>query len=220
MEKSWVRWLVCLLLFLCGGIFFKLAPMASFKFEITWDAFSAIGTVAAVVVSLYLARSTDRKRQAENKVRSTLVVARLWPIAEALNGALTDLSGWVYFDDLDSPEPISDIRERVKRLRIYLDRMSMQDIELLVSIDIVIASYLSRAIGEVEGVIASVERESREWNAISRGSKEFYRNHWGDAILSARDFLTLALPSLKYSAQKAAPVPDWAAIYAEEESGD
>jgi hypothetical protein len=217
MEKSWVRWLVCLLLFLCGGVFFKLAPVVTFKFELSWDAFSAIGTVAAVVVSLYLARSVERKQQAENKERSSLVAARLWPIADALNGDLAGLSGWVYFDDLDSPEPISDIREKVKRLRIYLDRMTMQDIERIVAIDITIASYLSRAIGEIEGVIASVERESKEWNNISRASKDFYREHWGKAIISARDFLNMALPSLEYAAQKAAPIPDWAEIYGRDE---
>lgn len=219
MEKSWVRWLVCLLLFLCGGIFFKLVPLVSFKFELSWDAFSAVGTVAAVVVSLYLASSTERKQRAENKERSSLVAARLWPIAEALNGDLAGLSGWVYFDNLDSSEPISDIRERVKRLRVYLDRMTMQDIERIVAIDITIASYLSRAIGEIEGVVASVERESEEWNNISQGSKDFYRQHWGGAILSARDFLLLALPSLMHVAQKAAPPPDWGAIYAAEETG-
>lgn len=215
MEKSWVRWLVCLLLFLSGGIFFKLMPVATFKFELSWDAFSAIGTVAAVVVSLYLARSAERKQQAESKERSLLVAARLWPIAEALNGDLAGLTGWVYFEELDSPEPISDIREKVKRLRLYRDRMTMQDIERIVAIDITIASYLSRAIGEVDGVVASVERESKEWGAISQGSKDFYREHWGNSILSAREFLLMALPSLKHAAQKAAPMPDWAALDAE-----
>lgn len=215
MEKNWVCWLVCLLLFLCGGIFFKLVPLVSFKLELTWDAFSAVGTVAAVVVSLYLASATERKQRAENKERSSLVAARLWPIADALNGDLAGLSSWVYFEDLDSSEPISDIREKVKRLRLYLDRMTMKDIEQIVAIDIKIASYLSRAIGEIEGVVASVERESREWDVISKLSKDFYRQHWGDALLSARDFLLIALPSLEYAARNAAPLPDWAAINAE-----
>ena len=218
MEKNWVRWLVCLLLFLSGGVFFKLVPFVSFKLELTWDAFSAIGTVSAVVVSLYLASSVERKQRAENKERSLLVAARLWPMADSLNGHLAELSGWVYFDTLDSQEPISDIRERVKRLRTYLDRLTMQDIERIVAIDITIASYLSRAIGGIEGVITSVERESREWDAISKGSKEFYRQHWGDALLSARDFLLMALPTLEYAAKKAAPLPDWAALNAESDT--
>ena len=209
MKKDLVVWGGCLMLFLCGGIFFKLIPLVSFKFELSWDAFSAVGTVSAVVVSLYLASSTERKRQAENKERSSLVAARLWPIAEALNGALVGLSGWVYFDNLDSPERISDIREQLKRLRVYLDRMTMQDIERIVAIDMTVASYLSRAIGEIEGVVASVEREIQEWDVISQGSKDFYRKHWGDAILTARDFLLMALPSLKHAAQKAAPLPEW-----------
>lgn len=220
MEKSWVRWLVCLLLFLSGGIFFKLLPVVSLKFDLSWEAFSAIGTVAAVVVSLYLARSAERKQQAGDRERSSLVAARLWPVAEALNGDLAGLSGWVYFENLDSPEPISDIRETLKHLRVYLDRMTMQDIERIIAIDITIASYLSRAIGEIEGVIASVERESEEWNNISSMSKDFYREHWGKAILSAREFLLMALPTLEHAAQKAAPVPDWAEIYGREENGD
>lgn len=213
MENSWVSWLTCLLLFLCGGIFFKVVPDIGFKSILSWEAFSAIGTFSAVVVSLYLARSTDRKRQADNKARSSLVAARLSPIAEALEGYLEDLLSWVYFDDLDSLEPISDIRERVKRLRIYLDRMSMQDIERIISIDASTANYLSRAVGEVEGLIVSVERESKEWNAISQPSKDFYRNHWGDAIVSARDFLLIALPKLVSAAQIAAPTPSWGDFY-------
>lgn len=210
MSRDWVVWLGCLMLFVCGGIFFKLVPAVSFSFVLSWDAFSAVGTISAVALSLYLATDADRKLLAEKKVRSSLVAARLWPIAEALNGDLAALSGWVYFDNLNSPEPISDIRERVSRLRIYLDRLTMQDIERIVPIDISIASYLSRAIGEVEGVIASVEREGQEWSAISKGSKEFYRKHWGDSIISAREFLLMALPSLEYAAKKAAPFPDFA----------
>lgn len=220
MEKAWVRWLVCLLLFLCGGIFFKLLPQVSVDLKLDWDAFSAIGTLAAVIVSLHLAGSAERKLVAERKERSALVAARVWPIAEALNGHLSDLSGWVYFDNLDDPEKISDIRERVKRLRVYLDCMKIDDVERIVAIDISVASYLSRAIGEVEGVVVSVEREGKEWDAISQLSKEFYRKHWGDAILNARDFLQMALPSLEYAARKAAPIPDWAEIHAKEEIGD
>lgn len=220
MEKDWVRWLVCILIFLCGGIFFKLVPDNSFKFILSWEAFSAIGTLSAVGVSLYLACSTDRKRQAEDSTRSSLVAARLAPIAEALEGDLEDLLSWVYFDDLDSLEPISDIRERVKRLRIYLDRMPMQDIERIIPIGASTANYLSRAVGEVEGLIVSVERESKEWSAISQSSKVFYRTHWGDAIVSARDFLIIALPKLVSVAKKAAPTPEWGEIFEKEEAGD
>ncbi|MBV4552329.1 hypothetical protein HU742_014380 [Pseudomonas sp. SWRI102] len=217
MRRDLIVWLGCLLLFFCGGIFFKLLPAATFKFELSWEAFSAIGTVAAVVVSLYLARSTERNKRAEGKERSSLVAARLWPTADALNRDLAELSGWAYFDNLDGPEPISDIRDRVKRLRVYLDRMMMQDVERIIAIDIIVANYLSRAIGEVEGVIVSVERESEEWHLISQLSKDFYRQHWGAAILSAREFLLMALPSLEYAARKAAPAPDWAKIYNDEE---
>lgn len=217
MEKAWVRWLVCLLLFLCGGIFFKLLPQASVDLKLDWNALSAIGTFAAVIVSLYLASSAERKQVAERRERSALAAARVWPIAEALNGHLSDLSGWVYFDNLDDPEKISDIRERVKRLRVYLDCMKIDDVERIVAIDISVASYLSRAIGEIEGVVVSVEREGKEWDAISQVSKEFYRKHWGDAILSARDFLQMALPSLMHAAQKAAPIPDWAEIYGKDD---
>ena len=215
-----MRWLVCLLLFLCGGIFFKLLPQASGDLKLDWNALSAIGTFAAVIVSLYLASSAERKQVAERRERSALAAARVWPIAEALNGHLSDLSGWVYFDNLDDPEKISDIRERVKRLRVYLDCMKIDDVERIVAIDISVASYLSRAIGEIEGVVVSVEREGKEWDAISQLSKEFYRKHWGDAILNARDFLQMALPSLQHAAQKAAPIPDWAEIYGNEEIGD
>ncbi|WP_448177133.1 hypothetical protein [Pseudomonas putida] len=220
MEKAWVRWLVCLLLFLCGGIFFKLLPQVSVDLKLDWNAFSAIGTFAAVIVSLYLASSAERKLVAERRERSALVAARVWPIAEALNGHLSDLSGWVYFDNLDDPEKISDIRERVKRLRVFLDCMKIDDVERIVAIDISVASYLSRAIGEIEGVVVSVEREGEEWDAISQVSKEFYREHWGGALLNARDFLQMALPSLMTAAHKAAPTPDWAEIYAKEEIGD
>ncbi|TWC11416.1 hypothetical protein FBY06_1445 [Pseudomonas sp. SJZ085] len=216
MSRDWVVWLGCLLLFVCGGLFFRISPVVIFKLELTWEAFSAIGTLGAVVVSLYLARSAERRLRSENKERSSLVAARLWPIAEALNSQLADLSGWVYFDNLDAPESISDIRERVKRLHIYFDRMTMQDIERIIAIDISIANYLSRAMGEVEGVIASVEREGEEWNNISQVSKDFYRERWGNSIISARDFLTMALPSLMYAAQKAAPFPDWHEIYNDE----
>ncbi|MNJ75981.1 hypothetical protein D3C77_731750 [compost metagenome] len=83
----------------------------------------------------------------------------------------------------------------------------------MVSIDISTASYLSRSIGEVGGVIASVERETKEWADISQSSKEFYRKHWGDTLTSAQDFLFLALPSLEKAAQRATPSPDWATIY-------
>ncbi|WJO31015.1 hypothetical protein [Pseudomonas monteilii] len=220
MEKAWVRWLVCLLLFLCGGIFFKLLPQVSVDLKLDWNAFSAIGTFAAVIVSLYLASSAERKLVAERRERSALVAARVWPIAEALNGHLSDLSGWVYFDNLDDPEKISDIRDRVKRLRVCLDCMKIDDVERIVAIDISVASYLSRAIGEIEGVVVSVEREGEEWDAISQASKEFYREHWGGALLNARDFLQMALPSLMTAAHKAAPTPDWAEIYAKEEIGD
>ena len=218
MSRDWVVWLGCLMLFVCGGLFFRIPPLVTFELKLTWEAFSAIGTVSAVVVSLYLARSIERRIRSENKERSSLVAARLWPIAEALNSQLADLSGWVFFDNLDEPEPISDIRDRVKRLRIYLDRMTMQDIERVIAIDISVASYLSRAMGEVEGVIASVERESDEWNKISQVNKDFYRERWGNSIISARDFLTMALPSLMYAAQKAAPFPDWNEIYDDQES--
>ena len=153
MEKSWVRWGVCLLLFVCGGVFSKLAPVVTFKLELGWEAFSAIGTLAAVVLSLYLARSAELKARSENKQRSLLVAARLRPIAGALNADLAALSTWVYFENLDSSEPISDIRDAVKRLRIYLDGIKLQDIERIIAIDIVVASYLSKAVGEVEGLI-------------------------------------------------------------------
>lgn len=217
MEKTWMPWLISLLLFIAGGIFFKLVPMTSFELTITWDAFSALGTIAAVIVSLYLASSSERKVQSENKLRSTIVAARIWPVAEALNAALASLSGWVYFENLDSEEPISDVREEVKRLRIYLDGINTQDIEMMVSIDIRIASYLARSVGEVEGVIASVERESAEWGSISKMSKDFYRSHWGDALINARELLQMALPSIMFAAKKAAPLPDWATIYAEDD---
>jgi len=217
MEKTWMPWVVSLLLFISGGIFFKLVPMMNFELTMSWDTFSALGTIAAVVVSLYLAGSSDRKVRAANKVRSTIVAARIWPVAEALNAALGALSGWVYFENLDSDEPINDVREEVKRLRVYLDGIKMQDIEMLVSIDISIASYLARSIGEVEGVIASVERESVEWKSISKFNKDFYRSHWGDALINARDLLQMALPSIMFAAKKAAPLPDWATIYAKDD---
>lgn len=213
MEKAWLRWLVCLLLFLCGGIFFKLLPQVSVDLKLDWNAFSAIGTFAAVIVSLYLASSAERKLVADRRWRSALAAARVWPIAEALNQHLSDLSGWVYFDNLDDPETISDIREKVKQLRVYLDCIKVDDIDRIVAIDISIASYLSRAIGEIEGVVVSVEREGKEWDAIPQTSKEFYREHWGGALLSARDFLQMALPSVMAAAEKAAPTPDWAEIY-------
>ncbi|MFI8643842.1 hypothetical protein ACIGJK_03430 [Pseudomonas iridis] len=213
MEKSWVRWGVCLLLFVCGGVFSKLAPVVTFKLELGWEAFSAIGTLAAVVLSLYLARSAELKARSENKQRSLLVAARLRPIAGALNADLAALSTWVYFENLDSSEPISDIRDAVKRLRIYLDGIKLQDIERIIAIDIVVASYLSKAVGEVEGLIVSVERESQEWSQISKPLKDYYRSHWGASLISARDSLNMALPSLDFAATKAAPTPDYAEIY-------
>lgn len=45
--------------------FFKVLPAVSFSFVLNWDAFSAVGTIAAVVLSLYLATDADRKLLAE-----------------------------------------------------------------------------------------------------------------------------------------------------------
>lgn len=213
MENSWVRWGVCVLLFFSGGVFFKLAPAVTFQLKLGWEAFSAVGTLAAVVVSLWLARSADLKVRTENKQRSLLVAARLRPIAGALNADLAVLSTWAYFENLDSSEPISDIRDAVKRLRIYLDGIKLQDIERIIPIDIMVASYLSKAVGEVEGLIVSVERESQEWNEISKPIKDYYRNQWGAALESARESLNMALPSLDFAATKAAPTPDYGDVY-------
>lgn len=204
-------------LVLCGGIFFKLLPSLSLNLQLDWNSLSAIGTLSAVLVSLWLARSSDRKTRREEKQRGELAASRIWPIAGAMNAQLSEFVGWVYFDDLDSSEPISDIRDKFKKLQVFADRISREDVQDTVSLDISVASYLARAIGEIEGVIVSVEREIKEWGQISRLQKEFFRSTWGDAVVNSRDLLLLALPTLEYAAQKAAPLPDWAKIYATEQ---
>ncbi|HDQ4152933.1 hypothetical protein ACOAOH_28415 [Pseudomonas aeruginosa] len=215
MLKDKQSWLVAVLLFVSGGVFFNILPSVSLAISLDWSALSAVGTVGAVLVSLGLAVTSWWNRRGEEQLRAKLVAARMRPVLVDLINQLGYFSAWYYFDNLDSPGEIEDVRGLVKPLRICTDSISKEDIERLVVLDQKSTGYLSSGIGRVEAVISEVERVTGDWDEITDVQKGRYRDTWGPTLDEARDHIYQAMDVIEKAVNDVAPEIDWSQVYAD-----
>lgn len=214
MTRDRVVWGVCVLLFFAGGIFFQAFP----DFNFGWEAASAVGTISAVFLSLWLSGKSDRQAREREIVRVGLVAARVSPVVSRLEDLVSKLIGWAYFTNLDDEEnPVSDARAYVQGFRRYVDQISREDLEILVNLSPSVASGLSRVVGEITSLIHMVDSESRDWRDIPRNEKLVFQKEWGEHLITANTILSVIVRPLQKTMDNFSPLPDWGQIYSEDD---
>lgn len=214
MSRDWVVWGGCILLLFAGGIIFRAFPDIGFG----WEAASAVGTVSAVFLSLWLSGKSDRQAKEREAVRVGLVAARVSPVVSRLQDSVHKLIGWAYFTNLDDENnPVSDARVYVQGFRRYIDQISREDLEILVCLSPMVAAGLSRIVGEVTSLIHMVDSERRDWREIPRNEKLVFQEEWGEHLIIADDILSFIVRPLKRAMDDFSPLPDWGQIHYEDD---
>lgn len=222
MEKRWVRWIVCLLLFLSGGVFFKLMPAATIKFDLGWDAFSAIGTLGAVVVSLYLASAADRKAKTQERHRAELVAVRIYPVLQSLHHRVTAIFAQFAFNaeraSVNRPDILNDMKLAIEYARLIKD----ETLDALVHLDDgIFAKRLSRALGMLDGLGVEIHgMDLEQWNGLDQNHKVFFHGRWANHFSACDQLLRVALVSCYKRVDQNFLEPTDGELSSEEHDGD
>lgn len=184
-----------------------------------WEAASAIGTCAAVIVALvfsYRALADSRKIE---KDRSDLAAARMLGPVNSLEEQVSLLYAWLIFNDDEYEKSDPHVLVLLGEIELAASTITTDDLYQVLGLPGHAAKRLARSLGLIH--IFSGQAKYRltlpAWTKSEVMVKREAYKQWADLVSDIRDHLQIAIRQLKSAAETGAPRPTSDEIYG---SGD
>lgn len=186
------------MLFVCGGLFFQLFPS---RFEgrpvdTVINALAAIGTIAAVVVSLVLARNSRSEVQAEALIKAQILAVRYIPLLDLTLGKIGHLAINFVYSYEDSAQQDAAVLNIMSELDDFQCSLKMIDAACLTPIGKGCAHNISQAVGEIEALIVDVGHYRKIVGDIGINEIECRHKDWFSRVTRINDLVQCALEAM------------------------
>lgn len=173
---------------------------------LTWEALSALGTLLAVGVALYLARSDYSRQKEVATVRARLSAASMTYRLKTTHDAIDSCIARVVFGGTDTGsanEVLLALSEIKKVLSGPLFEPSPDDLVPLITLENSCAHRIARS----TDLIGTVRESARDIdvNALSSTQAAQLLDHWLTILKSASELLGAALMVCEKASEKGAP---------------
>lgn len=186
--------------------------MAS-NWAVNWEAISALGTLAAVVVALYLASADRRRLRRDGKVRAHLYAASMtYRLSYARKVALS-CQLTATFNNLEISIDASDaqaIATIKQTLRMNTFRPNVDELQALIPLGNNCAHRIARAFDYIDRVRQSIENVGE---ALTPEIRAQLLAEWRGEFGAAVDLLTIALRDCEPATELGAPTPTGQELY-------
>jgi len=178
----------------------------TFALDQIWDPISALGTLAAVLVALYLARSDQRRQKEEATVRARLSAASMTYQLQTTHHAISSCIARVVFGGTDTGsanEVLLALTEIKKVVSGPWFEPKPDDLVPLVSLENSCAHRIARftdLIGAVRGLASDLDLSS-----LSEAQAAHLLETWLTILKNAADLLGAALVVCERASEKGAP---------------
>lgn len=180
-----------------------------------WEAASALGTCAAVIVALVFSyRALADSRRIE-KDRSDLAAARILGPVSSLEQQVSLLYAWLVFNDDDYEKSDVHLMAVLGEIESAASTITTDDLYQVLGLPGHAAKRLARALGLIH--IFSGQAKYRlsqlRWTQSEVTVKRESYKQWADSVSDIRDHLQIATRQLESAADTGAPRPSSEEIY-------
>lgn len=191
-----------------GGLFFSIFGMSQGKASFFLDLLSAVGTVSAAGIALYLSSLSSSKSEMAERAKAELSAAKLTPILSSILVKVEALNTARCFSADAAMSESFDLFDEFSELKPLVDLVSIGSLESLACLENNCANRIARAIGNIQQLVISVET-SREapWDELSWFRKVSDCAEWFDTISTVRQLLHVSLNTCYVTSGRAAPMP-------------
>lgn len=180
-----------------------------------WEAASALGTCAAVIVALVFSyRALADSRRIE-KDRSDLAAARLLGPVSSLEEQVSLLYACLVFNDDDYENSSPQISGLLGEIESAASTITTDDLYQVLCLRNHAAKRLARALGLIHIFTGQTKYRLNQprWNeSVVSVKREAYKR-WAESVADIRDHLQIATRQLKSAADTGAPLPSAEEIY-------
>ena len=177
--------------------------------QIYWDAFSAIGTVAAVVVALILALQAEFYSRGNEKRKAGLVAARLLESVRLVGEEVRHkMAAFAFYED-EQEGSNDNFACDMLTLRALADVLDIDTIEALSPLPGNCANRLAMAVGIIDALGREIEyvKSKKPWSKWSAEWRKNYVERWMSMSSRASDYFLAVIRELESSAGSIAPIP-------------
>lgn len=228
LESEAYQWFGLLLLGVAALIAWQVIPAQATGwdyFDKVIDVVTAVATTAAVVVSLWLARASDRRQDKEKLIRARLLAARLVADLEGPLKALSQFVNLVDFQDSDEADMLAKMpAARLVSAQRRLDRLMEESgrpqwiidaalLEGIVPLGNSTAHRLEYGCRSLVAINRELVEYSKHWQTIDADYKEYLLSEWAKTFSKAERFISVAFAACQDAAALGAPEPSPDEIY-------
>ncbi|BBH46941.1 hypothetical protein [Pseudomonas sp. KU43P] len=184
-----------------------------------WEAASAIGTCAAVVVALgFSYRAVVDSRKIE-KDRADLAAARMHGPVSFLETQVSLLHAWLIFNDDDYESSDPQLFALVDEIDSAALKITNEDLYQVLGLPGHAAKRLARALGLIHIFAAEVKYRLTQvsWNDNEARIKRQSYKKWSDSASEIKDHLQIAVRRFESAAASGAPRPSTEEIHGPED---
>lgn len=172
-----------------------------------WNALSAVGTIAAVAVALWISVKSDRSNGRAEKDRSELAAAKMLSPIITLEEKVAYIFAFFCFDDEESANQHMRILLAIQELEVLGKAISIDDLYPLLHLKHHAAKRAARALGLIQTFSADAVSTlmHASWGS-PRWRKEHYKR-WAEMLSEIKDHLSVAVSTCAEAASTGAPRP-------------
>ncbi|MGV8869298.1 MAG: hypothetical protein ACOH2S_20450 [Janthinobacterium svalbardensis] len=184
--------------------------------SINWNAFSALATLAAAGVALWLASQDKRTRKKAEVLRANIVAASLAPRLESLSESLSMCGAHLAFAGPSSAhQPIASSQaERLLRIEKFV--ISTEELALLSRLGGNCATRLAYAISALELAQQHIRDHLAYADNATTKLTQAQTDRWQALIAVAAERITVVLRQCQAAANEFAPSPTGYELYGNE----
>lgn len=198
----------CVGLFLTGGIFFQLfkSNLDGQALSLFLGLISALGTVGAVGMAMYLSHKTESRLMKSEQVRAELEAARVSPALDSLVRSLD--SAYATFLFKVEHEVDEDLIAKLDHLALVAALISHESLGRMACLEESCAHRIARAISNIENTAVIVNRiKTIGWSNVPLMQKSFWHGEIYTSIRDARDLVMVAQRVCDRATNRGAPMP-------------
>ncbi|WP_219274052.1 hypothetical protein [Pseudomonas sp. Xaverov 83] len=172
-----------------------------------WNALSAVGTLAAVVVALWFSVQSVRSNGRAEKDRSEMAAAKMLSPLSALESKVSYLFAWFFLEDEEFDGQYTYVFLRVQELEAAARAISIEDLYPLLHLNNHAAKRSARALGLIQTFAADAigTLTHHSWGNVKQ--YEPYHKKWAEMLSEIQDHLAVAVLTCKAAASTGAPRP-------------
>ncbi len=171
-----------------------------------WEALSAIGTVAAVVVALGISGQSAWANRRADKDRAQLAAARMLSPLSGLERKASFISLCFAFEPI---EPDPNVLKALVELEALSKTISIEDLYPLLKLPRHAAKRSARALGQIQLFVSAAHAllTHQTWIDLENHQRAVYYNSWFEMLSEIKDHLTVAVSVCESAASAGAPRP-------------